>query len=87
MIAVAYIRVSSESQLDGHSMHVQERAFYTYCQAQDDCTTGKVYREEGKSAHVDTIRKRPVFKQLLEDAARGDFDVVVVHTLDRHGAH
>ena len=83
MIAVAYIRVSSESQLDGHSMHVQERAFYTYCPAQDDWTTGKVYREEGKSAHVDTIRKRPVFKQLLEDAAKGEFDVVVIHTLDR----
>ena len=32
---------------------------------------------------MDTIRKRPVFKQLLEDAARGEFGVVVVHTLDR----
>ena len=64
-------------------MTAQERAFYKYCEAQQDCTTGKVYREEGKSAHVDTIRKRPVFKRLLEDAARGEFDVVVVHTLDR----
>ena len=83
MIAVGYIRVSSESQLDGHSMHAQERAFNQYCETQEGWTTGKVYREEGKSAPVDTIRKRPVFKQLLEDAARGEFDVVVVHTLDR----
>ncbi len=64
-------------------MHAQERAFNQYCETQEGWTTGKVYREEGKSAHVDTIRKRPVFKQLLEDAARGEFDVVVVHTLDR----
>lgn len=41
-------------------------------------TPGKIYREEGKSAHVDSIRKRPVLKKLLEDAAEGKFDVVVV---------
>ncbi|HZA25551.1 MAG TPA: recombinase family protein, partial [Dehalococcoidia bacterium] len=43
----------------------------------------QVYREEGRSAHSDSIRKRPVFRQLLEDAGQGQFDVVVVHTLDR----
>ncbi len=63
-------------------MNVQEGAFYKYI-GSEGLTPGKVYREEGKSAHVDTISKRPVFKQLLEDAARGEFDVVVVHTLDR----
>ena len=30
-----------------------------------------------------SIRKRPVFKQLLRDSANDEFDVVVVHTLDR----
>ena len=43
----------------------------------------KIYREEGKSAHVDAIGKRPVFRQLLDDAGKHQFDVVVVHTLDR----
>jgi len=43
----------------------------------------KVYREEGKTAHSDAIAKRPQFRQLLEDAAEGQFDVVVVHMLDR----
>ena len=42
-----------------------------------------IYREEGKSAHVDTIEGRPVFSGLLEDANNGLFDAVVVHTLDR----
>ena len=82
MIAVAYIRVSSESQVDGHSLKAQERAFYQYCESKG-WIPGKIYREEGKSAHVDSIRKRPVFKQLLDDAAKGEFDAVVVHTLDR----
>ena len=43
----------------------------------------RVYREEGKSAHVDSISKRPVFQRLLGDSANDEFDVVVVHTLDR----
>jgi len=77
--------VSSESQVDGHSLKAQERAFYQYCQYCESkgWIAGKIYREEGKSAHVDSIRKRPVFKQLLDDAAKGEFDAVVVHTLDR----
>ena len=29
--AVAYIRVSSESQLEGHSLDAQERLFYECC--------------------------------------------------------
>ncbi len=82
MRAVAYIRVSTESQLDGNSLSAQERLFYLLC-SQRDWEVVWVYREEGKSAHVDSINKRPVLKKLLEDAAEGKFDVVVVHTLDR----
>ncbi len=41
------------------------------------------YLEEGRSAHSECIAKRPVFRQLLEDAAKDEFDIVVVHTLDR----
>ena len=32
---------------------------------------------------MDSISRRPVFKQLLDNAAKESFDVVVVHTLDR----
>ena len=35
-----------------------------------------------KVSHA-SIAKRPVFKQLMDDASRCKFDVVVVHTLDR----
>ena len=84
MRAVAYIRVSSESQLDGNSLDAQARLFYELC-LNRGWEPVFIYREEGKSAPVDSINKRPVLRQLLEDAEKHQFDVVVVHTLDRWG--
>ena len=82
MRAVAYIRVSSHDQVAGYSLDAQERSFNELCQSRGWEPVG-IYREEGRSAHTDSISKRPVFKQLLEDSAQGRFDTVVVHTLDR----
>ena len=82
MRAVAYIRVSDASQVDGHSLNAQERLFKQLCDSRG-WEAVNVYREEGRSAKHDAIARRPVFRQLLEDAANGAFDIVVVHTLDR----
>jgi len=82
MRAVAYLRVSSISQVDGHSLDAQERLFKELCKNRG-WEAVKIYREEGKSAHVESISRRPVFRQLLEDAAKQQFDTVVTHTLDR----
>ena len=80
--AVAYFRVSNLSQVDGHSLDAQDRLFRQLC---DNRGWGaiRVYREEGASAHSESIKKRPVFRQLMEDAKNDEFDIVVVHTLDR----
>ena len=80
--AVAYLRVSSISQVDGHSLDAQERLFYQLCENRG-WTAIRVYREEGKSARFESIKKRPMFRQLMEDARKREFDIVVVHTLDR----
>ena len=82
MRAVAYVRVSSMSQLDGHSLDAQERLFKELCKNRR-WEPVRIYREEGKSAHVEAISRRPAFRQLLDDASKDQFDVVVVHTLDR----
>ena len=82
MRAVAYIRVSDVSQIEGYSLDAQERFFLDYCKARDWIPV-QIYREEGRSARSESIRKRPVFKQLLEDSGSGHFDVAVVHTIDR----
>ena len=79
--AVAYLRVSNLSQVDGHSLDAQERLFYELCKTRGWISV-RVYREEGASAHSESVRKMPVFRQLMEDAKKGDFDIVVVHTLD-----
>jgi site-specific DNA recombinase len=80
--AAGYLRVSSLSQVEGHSLDAQEHLFRQLCQNRG-WEIAKVYREEGKSAHVEAISKRPAFRQLLDDASKGNFEVVVVHTLDR----
>jgi DNA invertase Pin-like site-specific DNA recombinase len=82
MRSAAYLRVSSSSQVDGHSLDAQARLFNELCKSRDWQALG-VYREEGRSAHVESINKRPVFKQILEDAAKDKFDLIIVHTLDR----
>jgi site-specific DNA recombinase len=80
--AVAYVRVSDVSQIEGHSLDAQERLFRELCKNRG-WEAVRVYREEGRSAHVDAIARRPLFRQLLEDAGKSQFDVVVIHTLDR----
>jgi len=82
MRAVAYIRVSSADQVDGYSLDAQERSYHELCNSRG-WEALRVYREEGKSAHSDSIQKRPAFRQLLEDAGSGQFNMVVVHTMDR----
>ncbi|MFC2000140.1 recombinase family protein, partial [Chloroflexota bacterium] len=80
--AVAYLRVSSASQVDGHSLDAQERLFGELCKNRG-WELVQVYREEGRSARKESIQGRPAFRQLLDDASHGQFDIVVVHTLDR----
>ena len=82
MRAGLYARVSSEEQVEGYSLDAQKRAFHTLVQGRD-WTIHHEYIEEGKSAHTDDIRKRPVFKQAIDDALAGKYDVLVVHKIDR----
>src|SRR5215212_3880382 len=80
--AAAYIRVSSEEQLDGHSLDAQRRAIEAAC-AERGWTIVAWYADEGVSAHTDDTSKRPAFHRMVEDARRHQFDAVVVHKLDR----
>ncbi len=82
MRAALYARVSTEEQTEGYSIDAQKRAFQTLCQTK--CwTPHHEYLEAGRSAHTDDIRKRPVFKQAIDDALAGQYDVLVVHKIDR----
>ncbi len=80
--AALYARVSSEEQVEGYSIDAQRRSFQTLCQNKG-WISYQEYIEEGKSAHTDDLRKRPVFKAAIEDALAGKYDVLVVHKIDR----
>ncbi|MGE3844662.1 MAG: recombinase family protein, partial [Vicinamibacterales bacterium] len=81
--AVGYVRVSTEEQVDGRfSLDAQRHEIARYCERMD-YELVDMYSDEGVSAHVERIEKRPCLVALLDGARRGAFDVVVVHTLDR----
>jgi len=80
--AVLYARVSTEEQLDNWSVQAQTRTFQEYC-IQKGWTCVGIYKEEGKSARSDSIDKRPQFRKLLDDCKKREFDIIVVHSLDR----
>ncbi len=65
-----YIRVSDESQLDGHSLVAQRGEIERWCQ-QRGYILVRIYTEEGKSAHTDRIERRPQLMALLQDAEAG----------------
>ncbi len=80
--AVGYVRVSTEEQVDGHSLDAQRREIQRYAE-QHGLTLVGIYADEGVSAHTDRIEKRPQLCALLDDASRHSFDAVIVHTIDR----
>jgi len=82
MKAAAYLRVSSISQVDGYSLDAQESLFRELCKNRGWELT-KIYREEVRFAHIDSVSRRPVFRQLLDDASRKIFDIIIVLTPDR----
>ena len=82
MRAIGYFRVSDEEQMTGYSMDAQRHAFFDFCQQRGWTAVG-TYDEEGRSAWVESIVKRPAFRQMLEDAQANKFDVVVTHSVDR----
>lgn len=77
--AVAYCRFSSQMQADGNSIEAQQRAIYKYMAEKGYMPSGEYIDE----AVTGTNLQRAAFNQMLEDAEKGLFDVVVVHKMDR----
>ncbi|MBC7249308.1 MAG: recombinase family protein [Anaerolineae bacterium] len=80
MKAAAYIRVSTTEQATaGHSLDAQREIISRYAR-QRDWELVKTYEDVGISG---TRSDRPALQRLLRDAARGHFEVVIVHAIDR----
>lgn len=80
--AIAYLRVSTEEQVDNFSLETQEEICRNEAEKRD-LHLVKVFREEGKSAK--DISGRPTLLQLLEYCRENKtkIDAVIVYRLDR----
>lgn len=74
-----YSRVSSEEQVEGHSLDAQKNVCREVAERRKWIVVG-YYEDAGYSAKDD---KRPDFKKMIADAEQEKFDVVLVHKLDR----
>lgn len=74
--AAVYLRVSTEEQ----TIEAQRPDCMRLCEARGLDVTGRIY-EEIQS----TTKRRPVFDQMMVDAKRGHFKVLVFWSLDRFG--
>ena len=82
--AVGYRRVSSQEQTEGHSLDAQTNHIQTFVQSQG-WNLVHLYTDAGISAKKGS--HRPAFEQMLRDARKGSFDVVVVDKIDRFYRH
>ena len=74
--------MSTEDQTKGYSLDAQRSEIDRYCERKG-YELVRIYADEGSSAHTDRLSKRPELTRLLNHAEQGEFDVVIVHTLDR----
>lgn len=73
-----YARFSSDNQRS-ESIDAQLRAMKAYCK-QHDFEIVKIYTDEAKSATTD---RRPAFQQMISDSSKKEFNILLVHKLDR----
>ena len=80
MRIAGYRRVSTDNQAEtGHSLAAQKRAIEDFAK-QKRWPLVKLYTDAGLSGALD---QRPALQQLFHDAEQGQFDVVIVHAIDR----
>ena len=80
--AVAYIRVSTTGQVDGHGLERQDKAIKAYAR-KNRVAVLEVYREEGVSG---TIQNRPALTRLMVEIIQaGKPHLILVESADRLG--
>lgn len=79
--AVAYIRVSTASDAQIHSFEFQEQYWTNVFEASEDTEMVGIYADRGISGC--SIRKRPQFLAMMEDAREHKFDKVYTKSVSR----
>lgn len=80
MKAALYIRVSTEEQADeGFSIPAQTKQLSEYC-LKNNIEIFNIYADEGISGQKEN---RPQFQQMIKDAEKKSFNLILVHKFDR----
>ena len=79
----AYVRVSSEEQVDTWSLDSQRRAIQEFCDRNPGYRIVHTYAEEGHSAWKDKADIRSEYLRMMSDAKAGKLDLVISTTVDR----
>jgi len=80
MKAALYIRVSTEEQAEeGFSIPAQSKQLSEYC-VKNGIEVFKIYADEGLSGQKEN---RPQFQQMVKDAEKKLFNIILVHKFDR----
>lgn len=79
MKSAIYVRVSTEEQKEGFSILAQIKLVTEYCE-KNNISIHKIYTDEGISGQKED---RPEFQQMIKDAEKHLFDVILVHKFDR----
>lgn len=77
--AIAYTRVSTDGQADGHSLAHQITEIEQYCRDNELLLVGSFSEIESAA----TIKKRPAFKQAVQTLNRDEADFIVCINFDR----
>ncbi len=77
--AAAYMRYSSAAQDDGFSIEAQQRAIHDFA-IKNNIEIVEEYIDRAKSG---TNANRPEFQRLFSDCEQREFEIVIVHNLDR----
>jgi DNA invertase Pin-like site-specific DNA recombinase len=80
MKAALYVRVSTDDQArEGYSIPAQLKALIDYCK-RESIEIYKTYVDEGQSG---VKENRPKFQEMLKEANKKVFDIILVHKYDR----
>ena len=79
--AVAYIRVSTEKDAQLHSYEFQEHYWNNVFEGDPSTELVAIYADKGISGH--SVRKRPEFLAMLEDARDHKFDKIYTKSVSR----
>ena len=78
-------RVSSKQQLHGDDIPLQRNECKEFIAHQSDWKFDSEYIEKGVSGYKKAIRERDILMEIVRDASKKEFDILLVYMSDRLG--